>query len=114
MTDKQRINLLKKNLQEERTQLKSLSVKVRPIQEVPIILSTSISSIANEYGVKIDQLVPEKNLQENLKAASDSKYYSLPIVIKAHCGYHMFGHFLNKLENENMFFYFERFYHSKR
>jgi len=108
LQDRGRTNLLRKNLQEDRDQLKSLSVKVRPIQEVPLILS-AISSIANEYGVKIDQLVPEKNLQETLKAASESKFYSLPIVIKAHCGYHMFGHFLNKLENENMFFILDDF-----
>ena len=59
LTDKQRINLLRKNLQEARVSIKALNTKVRPIQEVPAILST-ISSIANEYGVKIDQLIPEK------------------------------------------------------
>jgi Tfp pilus assembly protein PilO len=108
LTDKQRINQLRKNLQDARLQLGSLSKKVRPIQEVPAILST-ISSIANEYGVKIDQLVPEKNLQETLTAAADGKYYALPIVINARCGYHMFGHFLNKLENEDMYFILKDF-----
>ncbi len=81
---------------------------MRPIQEVPAILST-ISSIANEYGVKIDQMVPEKNQQEALTAAADGKYYALPVVIKARCGYHMFGHFLNKLENEDMYFIMKDF-----
>jgi len=108
LTDRQRINQLKKNLQDARLQLSSLSKKVRPIQEVPAILST-ISSIANEYGVKIDQLVPEKNLQETLTAAADGKYYALPIVINARCEYHMFGHFLNKLENEDMYFILKDF-----
>ena len=83
-------------------------MKVRPIQEVPAVLST-ISSIANEFGVKIDQMVPEKSQQETLTTAADSKYYALPIVIKARCGYHMFGHFLNKLENENMYFIMKDF-----
>lgn len=108
LTDKQRINQLKKNLQEARAQLSALTVKVRPIQEVPAILST-ISSIANEYGVKIDQLEPEKSQQESLKAASADKYFALPVLIKAHCGYHMFGHFLNKLENEDMYFLMQDF-----
>ena len=34
----------------------------------------------------------------------DSQYYALPIVIAAHSGYHMFGHFLNKLESGNLLF----------
>ena len=108
LTDRQRINQLKKNLREARVRLSSLSMKVRSIQEVPAILST-ISSIANEYGVKIDQLVPEKNQQEALTADADGKYYALPILIKARCGYHMFGRFLNKLENENMYFILKDF-----
>ena len=106
--DKKRINLLRKNLQEVRNQFSALSIKVRPIQEVPVILST-ISSIANEYGVKIDQLIPEKNQQEALNNAADGKYYALPVVIKARCGYHMFGHFLIKLENEDLYFIMKDF-----
>ena len=103
LIDRQRVDQFRKNLREDRLQLDALSSKVRPIQEVPAILST-ISSIANEYGVKIDQLVPEKKQQETLTAAADSKYYALPIVIKANCGYHMFGRFLAKLENEDLYF----------
>ena len=108
LTDRQRINQLRKNLQEARVQLGSLSLKVRSIQEVPAILS-AISSIAKEYGVIIDQLVPEKSQQEDLTATADGKYYALPILIKAHCGYHMFGHFLNKLENGDMYFILKDF-----
>ena len=106
--DRARINWLRKNLQHQRNHLRFLSNRVRPIQEVPAILST-ISSIANEYGVKIDQLDPEKGQQEALTATGDGKYYALPIVIKARCGYHMFGHFLNKLEGENMCFIMKDF-----
>jgi Tfp pilus assembly protein PilO len=108
LTDWGRINQLRKNLDEARIRLRSLSVKVRSIQEVPAVLST-ISSIANDYGVKIDQLIPEKSQQETLTAAADGKYFALPIVIKAHCGYHMFGHFLNRLENENLYFIMKDF-----
>jgi Tfp pilus assembly protein PilO len=108
LTDRQRIGQLRKNLQMSRDQLSALSARVRPVQEVPAILST-ISSIANDYGVKIDQLVPEKGQQETLTSSADGKYYALPVVIKAHCGYHMFGHFLNKLENENLYFLMKDF-----
>jgi len=108
LTDRQRINQLRKNLQEARDRLSSLSKKVRPIQEVPVILST-ISSIANAYGVKIDQLVPEKKQQEDLTTSLEAKYYALPVVIKAHGGYHMFGRFLNKLENGDLSFILKDF-----
>ena len=103
LTDRQRLLQLKKNLQLTRDQLNALNSRVRPVQEVPAILST-ISSIANEYGVKIDQLIPAKTQQETLKSPLEGKYYALPVVIKARCGYHMFGRFFNKLENENMYF----------
>lgn len=108
LTDKRQVNLLRRNLQQARVQLSDLSVKVRPIQEVPVILST-ISSIAKEYGVKIDQLVPEYNHQEALTSADDGKYYALPVELKARSGYHMFGRFLNKLENDDMYFVIKDF-----
>ena len=108
LADKPRINLLRKNLKAQSVQLKSMSKKIRTIQEVPVILST-ISSIANEFGVKIDQLVPEKNQQEVLVSTPDGKYYALPVVIKARCGYHKFGRFLNKLENGDLYFTLKNF-----
>jgi len=108
LTDRARINILKKDLQDKRDLLKSLAGRVRSPQEVPAILS-AISSIANEYGVKIDQLTPEKSLQEALTTDGNDKYFALPVVIKASCGYHQFGHFLNRLENEDMFFIMKDF-----
>jgi len=108
LIDKQRYDLYGKSLEIARYQLGSLNVKVRPIQEVPAILST-ISSIAREYGVKIDQLVPEYSQQETLTASAEGKYFALPIEVKARCGYHMFGHFLNKLENEDLYFILKDF-----
>ncbi len=103
LTDRPRVGQLRKSLEATRQQMEVISAKVRPVQEVPSILST-ISSIANMYGVKIDQMVPDKAMQESLTASRGDKYYVLPIVIRARCGYHMFGRFLNKLESENMFF----------
>ena len=106
--DRGRVSVLRKNLQETRMAFMLLSSRVRPVQEVPAILST-ISSIANEYGVKIDQMVPEKNQQEALTSSPEGKYYALPVVIKARCGYHKFGRFLNKLENGELYFILKDF-----
>ena len=108
IVDRGRTIVIKKSLQASQNQLNALSDKVRSIQEVPAILST-ISSIANEYNVKIDELVPQKDRQEVLGTVADGKYYALPVIIKARCGYHMWGHFLNKLENENLCFFLNDF-----
>jgi Tfp pilus assembly protein PilO len=107
-TDKQRIGLLRKNLEQEKIQLSGLSTKVQSIQDVPVILG-NISSAANEYGIKIDELDPQKSLQESLMKTPDAQYYGLPIVFKAHGGYHAFGHFLNTLENNDMSFIMKEF-----
>ena len=108
LVDKRGAKGVNKSLQEERNQLSSLNIKVRPMQEVPAILST-ISSIAKEYDVKIDQLIPEYSLLETLNTVEDSKYYALPVLIKARSGYHHFGHFLNKVENGDLFFVMKEF-----
>jgi hypothetical protein len=50
-----------------------------------------------------------KSQQETLTSSADGKYYALPVVIKARCGYHMFGRFLNKLENEDLYFIMKDF-----
>ncbi len=102
-TDKSRIDQLRKGLQDTQAGFNTLDAKVRSVQEVPAILST-ISSIANQYGVKIEQLTPAQNQQEVLTSSPNAKYYALPIVIRAYCGYHMFGRFLSKLESEDLYF----------
>ncbi len=103
VSNKQRIDQFKKELDETRAKWQAMDVKVRPLQEVPAILGT-ISGIANDCGVKIDQLMPQKQGQESLKVTPEGHYYALPIVIQARCGYHMFGQFLNKLENGDLYF----------
>jgi len=108
LVDRPRINVLRKILKDSNLQLRTLSNKVRPMQEVPLILS-AISSFANQEGVKIDELDPEKGSQELLTSTPEGKYYALPVVIKARCGYHMFGRFLNKLENADLSFLMKDF-----
>lgn len=101
--DKLFIAQMKKSLDVPRRQLVAMSEKVRSVQAVPIVLE-EISRLANEFGVKIDQLTPQKDAQELLITAPEGKYYALPIVIQARSGYHMFGHFLNRLERQDLYF----------
>jgi Tfp pilus assembly protein PilO len=108
LTDSGRMALLKKNLETTRVQFNALSNKVRTTQEVPVILDT-ISSVANEYGVKIEELVPETDRLTALTRTPQSQYYALPVSIKARGAYHNFGRFINKLENSDLFFIMKDF-----
>ncbi|MBI3314965.1 MAG: type 4a pilus biogenesis protein PilO [Candidatus Omnitrophica bacterium] len=101
--DLQRIQQIKDGLNSSRAELEAMSLKIRSPQEVPLILE-EISRTANQFNVKIDQLKPMPESQETLISTPEGKYYALPIVIKAVCGYHMFGHFLNTLESGHLFF----------
>ena len=102
-SDVQRVGQIKQNLEISRAELESVNSKIRSMEEVPAILE-EISRTANEFHVNIEQLAPVKAEKEALLAGAGSQYYSLPIVITAHSGYHMFGHFLNKLESGNLLF----------
>ena len=102
-TDIQRIGDINRSFETLRSQLLEMGGKVRSVQAVPAALE-DISRMANESGVRIDQLTPAKEGPEVLSTNADTKYYTLPIVINAHSGYHMFGRFLNKLESGNILF----------
>ncbi len=101
--DLQRTRQLKDGLNSSRAELEAMSLKVRSLQEVPVILE-EISRTANQFNVKIDQVKPLPESQETLISAPEGKYYALPIVIQARSGYHMFGHFLSTLESGHLFF----------
>jgi Tfp pilus assembly protein PilO len=117
--DLQRVGQIKENVESTRKEMDMIKAKVRPMEQVPVILE-EISKVANEFHVDIQQLEPLKNEKEPLlpeekakpaakgaKAPAKtavSEYYTLPIVITARSGYHMFGQFLNKLESSNLLF----------
>ncbi|MBI3601707.1 MAG: type 4a pilus biogenesis protein PilO [Candidatus Omnitrophica bacterium] len=101
--DLQRINQMKERLQNSRTQLEAMNIKIRPLGEASSVLE-DISRIANETGVKIDQLTPQTESQQALISTKEARYYTLPIVIRATSGYHMFGRFMNQLELGKLFF----------
>ncbi|MDE1919893.1 MAG: type 4a pilus biogenesis protein PilO [Candidatus Omnitrophica bacterium] len=108
LSDYARIGLLKKDLAATRGRFTALSDKVRTTMDVSAILGT-ISNVANEYGVAIDQLDPEWDGKKALAKAAGAQYYTLPVLVKARCGYHNFGRFLSRLENDNLFFIIKDF-----
>lgn len=78
------------------------NAKLKFKEEVPLILA-NISRIADENGIKIDQIMPDTQGQRVLLENNERRYYSLPIFIKARSGYHDFGRFLNQLESGDIF-----------
>ncbi|UCB56560.1 MAG: type 4a pilus biogenesis protein PilO [Candidatus Omnitrophota bacterium] len=69
-------------------------------KEIPAILEY-LSDAAKELKVRITEIRPV--IEEKDKAATPSIYYKAPILLKAECGYHQLGRFLNKLENADRF-----------
>ncbi len=102
-TDKQRLDQIKQNLDQLNKGYEDLSQRVRPLSELSSILE-DVSRIAQEAGVKLDQLTPLRDRQETIFKGDAGTFYSLPISLDTHSGYHAFGRFLNKLENEKLYF----------
>lgn len=102
-SDLTRIDQMKISLDKNRKELDVLNAKIRSVGEIPSILE-DMSRLANEVGVKIDQITPQPDAQKILVSSDSGKYYLLPIVIQATSGYHMFGRFLNRLELGKLLF----------
>ena len=102
-SDMARIDQNRVQLEKIRSQINEVKIKIRSRQEVPLILE-DISRIANQYGVKIDQLMPMKDQKELLAKQQDVEYYALPILIQARSSYHDLGYFLAQLETDKIFY----------
>jgi len=81
--------------------LDSANVKIKSRNEVPVVLER-IASLASETGVKIDQIMPDTLAQELITENNQRKYFALPIYMEARSGYHDFGKFLNKMEQDDI------------
>ena len=107
LTDnKLRLPKYRSNLEDAQRQMKDFEAMVHKEDAIPSVLKT-ISTLANAYGVKIDQLVPQKSDGVVLAQNGDGKYGSLSIMVRARSGYHDLGRFLNRLEQEHVFWQLE-------
>jgi Tfp pilus assembly protein PilO len=104
--NKQRLPKFRVNLDDNRRQMNDFQAMVHKEDAIPSVLKT-ISTLANEYGVKIDQLVPQKSDDIILVQNEDGKYRSLSILVRARAGYHDLGRFLNRLQQEHVFWQLE-------
>ncbi|MBF0489197.1 MAG: type 4a pilus biogenesis protein PilO [Candidatus Omnitrophica bacterium] len=99
----QRISEMNNGLKLSRSQFEVVNARIRSLGEVSSVVE-DVSRVASECEVRIEQVTPQSEFQQALISSESTKYYALPIVIQATSGYHMFGHFINKLESSNLFF----------
>ena len=71
-------------------------------EEIPVILD-SISSLAKEFNVKINQVAPLKEEQKLVLSNSEGQYFVIPISVRAKASYHNLGRFFNAIESNDIF-----------
>jgi type IV pilus assembly protein PilO len=69
-------------------------------EELPTLLG-NLSELARENNVKIISIKPIKD--EDEPEGGESVYMEIPIQVKARCGYHQLGRFINDLESADRF-----------
>jgi Tfp pilus assembly protein PilO len=99
--DINKLNTYKTDLENASKKFAEANLKVKSREEISVILEY-IANIANETGVKIDQIMPDTLGQELLTENNQRKYFDLPIYMEARSGYHDFGRFLNKIEQNDI------------
>lgn len=82
-------------------ELERINQRIRRREEIPHILE-NISVLANKNGVKIEQIMPDTQLDEPILKNNEGQYFPVPIIIEAKSGYHNFGRFLNQMEEEGV------------
>ena len=99
--DIKKLKTYRADLQKVSEKFATANLKVKSRNEVSFILEY-IAYVASEAGVKIDQIMPDTLSQELLTENDQRKYYDLPIYMEARSSYHNFGHFLNKIEQNDI------------
>ncbi len=101
--DQARLGQIKNTLKKVKEDFSKIQSKVRPLQDLPVILE-DLTKMALAAHLTVDQITPSREGQEDFATVGGVKYFALPVVVMAHCGYHNFGQFLNNVENSNVMF----------
>lgn len=95
------ISLFKKEISQLNEKITSYEKMLPGEKEMPAVLAY-LSDAAKKMDIRIDEIKPIE--EENKKGAGSPSFYNeAPIMLKAECGYHQFGRFLNDLENAARF-----------
>lgn len=100
--DKKHVSQFEKGLADMKSKMVDFDRMVYAKEDVPMALN-NVSTLANEYGVQIDQLAPQRQGEDQLVKNDEGVYKSIAIFIEARSGYHEFGRFINRMEKDNMF-----------
>ncbi len=101
-SDLQRINQYNQELDNLRKKIENFNKKVKSKDEIPVALE-SLSRLASDNGVKIEQMMPDEARSEIILSNAEGNFVAIPVVIGARSGYHDFGKFVNKLEDSGIF-----------
>jgi Tfp pilus assembly protein PilO len=101
-----RMKQFQASLEDARTQMARFKAMVHQPDGVAGVVQ-KVSTTANEYGVKIDQVVPQRSDGVILVTNDDGKYTSLSILVRARAGYHELGRFIRRLEKESVYWQFD-------
>ncbi len=99
--DIKKLHMYKVDLEQVSKKFTEANLKVKSRDEISVILE-DIAYIANETGVKIDQIMPDMIGQELLTENDQLKYFDLPIYMEARSSYHNFGRFLSQIEQNDI------------
>jgi Tfp pilus assembly protein PilO len=92
----------KTQIEQMREAMSAHNKKFSTEQEISELLK-GLSEIAKASGVKIVSIRPHPMVESKADSFTSSVYQKFPISIRAVCGYHQLGVFLNRLENNETF-----------
>ena len=92
----------KSQIESMREAISSHRKKFSTRQEIAELLK-GLSEIAKDSNVKIISIKPHQLVEAQSANMASGAYQKFPISIKAVCGYHQLGAFLNRLENDETF-----------
>ncbi|MCK4882496.1 MAG: type 4a pilus biogenesis protein PilO [Candidatus Omnitrophica bacterium] len=99
--DINKLNAYRTDLEDVSKKFAEANLKIKSKNEVSFILEY-IAQVASETEVKIDQIMPDTLGQELLTENSQRKYFDIPIYVEARSSYHNFGHFLDRIEHNDI------------
>jgi len=89
-------------IEQMRESISSYRKKFSTRQEIAELLK-DLSEIAKDSNVKIISIKPHQPVDAQSVSTASGAYQKFPISIRAVCGYHQLGAFLNSLENDETF-----------
>jgi len=106
--DIQRLEQYNIEVERLKEEVDTINLRIEAREEVPLILER-LSLMANQNGVRLDQIMPNTLDQELILENNKRSYYALPILIEVRSDYHSFGRFLNQIERSDVFLSVENF-----